>query len=164
MQHATIPPSHFPVKGGNFLRPVGFRVLAKVSRCGESSPSQIHSPRSAPCQWLWACLRSSALLGNLDNTNCTCDSQCPPCLQLFCRPHNCLGRAQRSGGNREKPAYQLSSRVGGKVSQGPVLGQSNHGGQETKLGRWTDVQAKDIRTKDAAAEAPFQRRVRVGPQ
>jgi hypothetical protein len=38
-----------------------------------------------------------------------------------------------------------------------VLGQKNHGEQETqlaqkiKLGRWTDLQAKDIRAKDAAA-------------
>lgn len=36
--------------------------------------------------------------------------------------------------------------------------------QKTKLGRRTEVQAKDIRAKDAAAEAPFKSRVRVGPQ
>lgn len=143
--------------------------MAKVSRCEENPSPQIHSPRSDSGQWLWACLKSSVSLGNLDNTNCTRDLV-SPWLQLFsCRPHDCLGRGQRSGGNRENPAYQLNSSMGGKVSQGPVLGQNNHGGQETqlaqkiKLGRWTEVQAKDG-AKGAAAEAPFQSRVRVGPQ
>lgn len=66
----------------------------------------------------------------------------------------------------EKSQPTHSTPVCGKMSnKDRCQARAIHGAQparKTKLGRWAEVQAKDRRAKDAAAEAPFQSRVRWG--
>lgn len=70
---------------------------------------------------------------------------------------------------KEKSQPTHSTPVCGKMStKDRCQTRAIHGGQgaqlarKTKLGRWAEVQAKDRRAKDAAAEAPFQSRLRWG--